>query len=447
MAVAAPPIRYAKSEDVHIAYQVVGDGPIDIVFVAGFVTHLGVLWEYDGYRRFVERLASFARVILFDKRGMGLSDRVQVGTLEERMDDVRAVMDAVDSKRAALLGVSEGGPMSLLFAATYPDRTLALLLCGAELNEETSDEWPWGEQTRAEFEEYIATIADRWGAPFSWSSGFAPDLDPETARRFDDLGNRLLPAAVSPGAAVAVSRMAYEVDARHLLPSITVPTLIVHASGDKVCHPENGRYQAKHIRDATYVELDTRNHVPFADGGALVVPEIQEFLTGVREPTAPDRMLATVVFTDLVGSTEKLATLGDARWRDLLEAHHIAVRRELGRFRGREIDTAGDGFLAAFDGPARAIRCAQAIRESVAELGLAMRAGIHTGECEVIDEKLAGIAVHIGARVAGQAGPGEILASSTVRDLVAGSGIAFAERGTAELKGVPGEWRLFAVLS
>lgn len=440
-----PEVRYARSGDVHVAYQVVGDGPVDIVFVAGFLTHLPLLWEYPGYRRFVERLGSFARVLLFDKRGMGLSDRVQVGTLEERMDDVRAVMDAAGSERAALLGVSEGGPMSLLFAATYPERTTALLLCGAEIREETTDDWPWGEATRQEFEEFIPTMIAGWGSRSLRAEHYAPDLPAEDVRQFEDWSRRLLVEAASPGAVDAFVRMAFEIDVRDVLPSIDVPTLIVHREGDRICHVENARYTAARVSGAHYVELPGANHIPWVGEGEEIAAEIQEFLTGVREAPEPSRVLATVLFTDLVGSTGRAVELGDARWRDLLERHNTAIRRELERFRGREIDTAGDGFLAAFDGPARAIRCAQAIREAVAGLDLELRAGIHTGECEVIGGKLAGIAVHVGARVASQAQAGEILASSTVKDLVAGSAIRFEERGPTTLEGVPGEWRLFAV--
>jgi pimeloyl-ACP methyl ester carboxylesterase len=443
---ALPPVQYARNGDVFIAYQVVGDGPVDLVYVAGFVTHLGVLWEYAGYRRFIERLGAFARVLLFDKRGMGLSDRVHVATLEERMDDVRAVMDAAGSERAVLVGVSEGGPMSLLFAATYPERTEALVLCGAELKEETTDEWPWGEATRDEFEEYISTLPERWAQPWEWSKNFAPDLDPETAAAFDAVGSRLLRESATPGAAVAVQRMAFDVDARHVVPSVSVPTLILHTADDRICHVENARYLAAHIDGARYVELPGSNHVPYADGGDLMLPEIQEFLTGVREPIEPERVLQTVLFTDLVGSTEKVVAVGDRRWRDVLEAHHATVRRQLERFRGREIDTAGDGFLAAFDGPARAIRCAQAIREALSRMELSVRSGLHTGECELVDGKLGGIAVHLGARVASRAEAGEILVSGTVRDLVAGSGIDFDPLGAMSLKGIPGEWSLFRVL-
>jgi class 3 adenylate cyclase len=442
-----PELHYAVSGDVHIAYTVVGEGPIDIVIVAGFLTHLGVLWEEPGYRRFIERLASFARVIQFDKRGMGLSDRVQVGTLEERMDDVRAVMDAVGSERAVLLGTSEGGPMSLLFAASYPERTHALLLVGAEVKERKTDDWPWGEATDEEFEESMAALPGRWGSLGLRPEIFAPSLGAAEAERAHEWSKRLVREASSPGPAIAFMRMAFDIDVRDVCSSISVPTLILHRVGDLVCHVENARFLARTIPGATYVELQGPDHVHWLSqsGGDETVAEIQEFLTGVREPSVPDRVLATVLFTDIVGSTAMLAEVGDSRWRDLLTRHDATVRRQLERFRGREIDTAGDGFLASFDGPARAIRCAQAIQESVASLGLEVRTGVHTGECEVDGDKLRGIAVHIGARVAARAEAGEILASGTVRALVAGSGIEFEDRGAVELKGVPGDWQLYAV--
>jgi pimeloyl-ACP methyl ester carboxylesterase len=444
MADTMPAIRYALSGDVHVAYQVVGEGPVDVVFVEGFVTNRHVIWEEPSYRRFVERLGSFARVILFDKRGMGLSDRVQAGTLEERMDDVRAVMDAVGSERAALIGESEGGPLSMLFAAAHPERTLALVLAGAEVKEDKTEDWPWGESTRQEFEESMATLAERWSIPPSSLSIFVPSRgdDPRLLQWFA----RLKVQAASPAAAEAFMRMAHEIDVRHVVPAIRVPTLILHSVGDRVCHVENARYLARNLPGARYVELPGGDHVMYAELADLALAEIREFLTGVREAPEPDRVLATVLFTDLVGSTERATELGDRRWRELLEAHHAAVRRELERFGGRELDTAGDGFLAAFDGPARAIRCATAVIAAVGALGLQMRAGVHTGECEVLGEKLAGLAVHVGARVAAQAAPGEVLVSGTVRDLIAGSGIELEDRGLYALKGIDEERRLYAAV-
>jgi class 3 adenylate cyclase len=438
-----PPIRYAQNGDVHIAYRVVGDGPLDLVFVAGAITNLDVLWEMPDYRRFCEDLASFSRLILFDKRGMGLSDRVRVGTLEERMDDVRAILDDVGSKSASLMGSSEGGPMSIVFAATYPERTRALVLCGAEVKEEKTEDWPWGESTRPEFEASmdVDRIVERWG------KGLSIDIlvpsrkgDPHLQEQV----GRLQVHSASPQDAIAFMRMAFEIDVRHVVPSLSVPTLILHRVDDQVCHVENARWLSRHVQGSRYVELPGGDHLPFVDGGDIV-DEIREFLTGVREPAEPDRVLATVLFTDIVGSTERARELGDRRWRDLLDRHNEIVRRDLERYRGREIDTAGDGFFATFDGPARAIRCARTVVDDLRGIGLDVRAGLHTGEVELAGEAVRGIAVHTGARVAGQAGPGEVLVSQTVKDLVAGSGIDVEDRGSHELKGIPGDWRLYAV--
>ena len=437
------PVQYAESGDVHVAYRVLGDGPFDLVWVSGAITSLDAAWEIPEYRRFCQRLASFSRLITFDKRGMGLSDRVRVGTLEERMDDVRAIMDDVGSESAVIAGVSEGGPMSMLFAATYPERTRALVLCGAEVKEETTDDWPWGEATREEFEKYIDMdrILARWGKGLSFDA-FAPSRAGD--ERLRAAWGRIQAQGASPHEAVAFMRMAFEIDVRHVAPAISVPTLIVHRTEDQICHVGNARFLAAHIEGARYVELPGKDHMSFLDSDDIL-DEIQEFLTGVREPEEPERVLATVLFTDIVGSTERARELGDQRWRDLLEEHHAVVRRELERFRGREIDTAGEGFFATFDGPARGIRCGKAIVESVRSVGLDVRAGLHTGEVELTGDAVRGIAVHTGARVASQAGAGEVLVSQTVRDLVAGSGIELEDRGAKELKGIPGEWRLYAV--
>ena len=443
MSSAEPEIRYARSGDVHVAYYAVGQGPLDIVFIHGALTNLKVLRDEPGIRRFYDRLASFSRLIMFDKRGMGLSDHVSVGSLEERMDDIRAVMDAVGSERAALIGMSEGGPLSMLFAATYPERTEALLLVGAEVKEEKTGDWPWGEATRESFETAMETLPERWGTSGANVTYFIPSAGNDP--RLQDWWRRLMVESASPGTAIAFMRMAFEIDVRDIVGSVRVPTLILHRQGDHVCHVENARYLAKRIPGARYLELHGDDHIPWGQNGDEIAAEIQEFLTGARESPRPDRVLTTVLFTDLVGSTERAVTVGDRRWAGLLESHHAALRRELARFRGREIDTAGDGFLASFDGPARAIRCASAAIDSVRGLGLEIRAGVHTGECEVVGEKLGGIAVHIGARVAAKANAGEILVSGTVKDLVAGSGIAFEDRGVAELKGVPGSWPLYAV--
>jgi class 3 adenylate cyclase len=437
-------VRFARSGDVHVAYRVVGDGPIDLVYVQGAYTHLEIDWELPAYRRYCERLAEFTRLVVFDKRGMGMSDRVpETVTLEERMDDVRAVMDAVGSERAAVIGESEGGPLALLFAAAHPERTVGLILQGAFVRQRRDADWPWGELNEQELEEYLAALPEHWGSGGPTFSRLAPSVgDAEWGRAWF---GRLQVHAATPGAWVGYRRMSFGIDARHVASAVNVPTLIVHAVGDHICNVENARFLARTIRGARYVELPGEDHVPwFAPDATLA--EIREFLTGRREPTIPDRMLATVLFTDLVGSTARATELGDRRWRELLEQHNAAVRRELERFGGDEVDTAGDGFFATFDGPARAIRCARAIVDAVRPLGLEVRAGLHTGEVELLDGKVAGIAVNIGARVAARAAAGEVLVSGTVRDLVAGSGIAFEDRGVAELKGVPGEWRLSAVL-
>ena len=435
-------VRFARSGEVDVAYRVVGDGPIDLVYVQGSLTHLEANWELPQFRRYCERLAEFTRLVLFDKRGMGMSDRVPgATTLEERMDDIRAIMDAVGSERAALMGESEGGPLSMLFAAAHPERTLALILQGAEVRERTDEDWPWGENTREEFEAAMASIPERFSSGVGIYA-IAPSVaGQEWAREWRA---KVVRHAATPSSAEAFMRMAFEIDVRHVAPAINVPTLVLHAVGDRVCHVENARFLAQAIAGATYVELPGDDHVPWFDPEPTLA-EIREFLTGRREAGSPDRVLATVLFTDLVGSTERAAELGDRRWRDLLEQHHATIRRELERYDGRELDTAGDGFFATFDGPARAIRCAGAIVDAVGSLGLQVRAGLHTGEVELVDGKVAGIAVNIGARVAARAGPGEVLVSGTVRDLVAGSGLEFEDRGAAPLKGIPGEWRLFAV--
>jgi class 3 adenylate cyclase len=434
-----PETRYAKSGDVSIAYQVVGDGPIDLVLVPGFVSHLDVDWDHPWHARFLRRLASFSRLIRFDKRGTGLSDRPGgLPDLETRMDDVRAVMDAANSERAALFGYSEGGPMSVLFAATYPEMSTALALYGTYAKRsDPDDDYPWA-ATWEERQDYAKQIEEDWGSDADLHR-LCPGAD-DAMEKWWGVRAR---AAASPGAARDLILMNSLIDVRHVLPAVQVPTLVLHRSGDLDSLPDEGRYVAEHIPGARFVELTGADHVPWIDADQ-VVDEIEEFLTGARPAPEYDRVLATVLFTDIVGSTRRAVELGDRRWRELLEAHNDAVRTQLDRFRGHEVDTAGDGFLATFDGPARAIRAAHAIQESVSRLGIELRAGLHTGECELANGKVRGIAVHTGARVAALAEPGEVLVSSTVRDLVAGSGIAFEERGEHELKGVPGTWRLYA---
>jgi class 3 adenylate cyclase len=435
------PIRYARSGEVEIAYRTLGDGPIDLVFAQGWLTHLNVLAEEPAYRRFCESLSGFARLILFDKRGMGLSDRVEVGTLEERMDDVRAILDDLRSERAVLLGISEGGPMSILFAATYPERTQALILCGGEVKEELTDDWPWGESTREQHQAAMARVPKTWGSgamiDYIWPSVSGDEHRYAWMRRMEV-------EAATPRVAAAFMDMAFGIDVRDVAPTVNVPTLILHSPRDQVCNVENARFLAREISGARYVELTGRDHIPWGDCMDEIVAHMREFLTGTREAPEPERALATILFTDIVDSTTRATNLGDKRWRDVLERHHETIRRELTRFRGRELDTAGDGFFASFDGPARAIRCAVAAVDAVRPLGIEIRAGVHTGECERFGDKLGGIAVHIGARVASAALPGEVLVSSTVKDLVSGSGIEFVDRGEHQLKGIPGTWRLFA---
>ena len=437
-----PETCYARSGDVNIAYQVVGEGPLDLVLVPGWMSNIEVFWEEPLAVRFFERLASFSRLILFDKRGTGLSDRVaDVPNLETRMDDVRAVLDAVGSSRAALLGYSEGGPMCALFAATYPDRTTALIMIGSYARRIWASDYPCG-IARAVWDDFADSVVREWGGPVGLDVR-APSVASDP--RFRDWWARYLRQSGSPATGRSVLLMNAEIDVRHVLPAIRVPTLILHNVNEQTIPVEAGRHLARHIPNAKYVELPGVDHLPFVGNADAILDEIEEFLTGTRRGVEPDRVLATVLFTDIVDATRKASEVGDRRWRDLLEAHHGAVREELGRFRGREIDTAGDGFLAAFDGPARAVRAASAIRGNVRRLGLEIRAGLHTGECEIMGAKLSGVAVHIGARIASLAGAGEVLVSSTVHDLVAGSGLRFADRGLHTLKGVPGDWRVYAV--
>jgi pimeloyl-ACP methyl ester carboxylesterase/class 3 adenylate cyclase len=437
-----PETWYALSGDVSIAYQVAGDGPFDVVLVPGYVSHVELAWEAGFHGDFRRRLASFCRLILFDKRGTGMSDPVTgAPTLETRMDDVRAVMDAAGSERAALVGMEEGTPMSILFAATHPKRTSALVLLGGYPRALWAPDYPsgWSESVyRSQLEADLKIFRDREGAARDFTELFG-----EEPAKLVDYYRR----CTSPAMMAALNRMNAEIDVRPVLPLVRVPTLVLHGDRDYV-PIEAGRYNAERIPGARLVEL-TGGHLPAGDEFERFCDEIERFLVSVcaaaEEEPEPESVLATVLFTDIVGSTAKAAELGDRGWRDLLARHHDLTRRELSRFRGQEVDTAGDGFFASFDGPARGIRCARAIAEQVQGLGVEIRAGLHTGECEVLDDKVTGIAVSIGARVAAEAGPGEVLVSQTVKDLVAGSGLEFEDRGAAELKGVPGEWRLYAV--
>lgn len=437
-----PETRYARSGDVNIAYQVFGAGAIDLVYVPGWVSNVEENWEDPDYEAMLRRLASFARVIVFDKRGTGLSDRVAVErlpTLEQRMDDVRAVMDAAGSRRAAVFGASEGGNMSLLFAATYPDRTTALVTFGIFAKRIWSEDYPWAPRPD-EREREIESVEREWGRLDP--SGIAPSALPEQLERLA----RYIRHSASPGAAVALLRMNTQIDVRDVLPTIRVPTLMFQRLDDRDVHIDEARWIASRIPGARLVEVAGDAHVPWLGERDGFLGEIEEFLTGARPEHVSDRVLATVLFTDLVGSTERAVRFGDEQWGEILTRHHELVRRELTRHRGVEVDSAGDGFFARFDGPARAIRCALAIVDGVrAELDLDVRAGIHTGECELVGEKIAGIAVHTGARIASHADPGEVVVSSTVRDLVAGSGLEFRDRGRVALKGLPDVWQLWSV--
>ena len=440
-----PTTKYAKNGDVHIAYQVVGDGEHDLVLVPGWISHVEYAWEEPSFASFLKRLASFSRLILLDRRGTGLSDRTSdLPTLEQRMDDVRAVMDASGTERAAVVGLSEGGPMCMMFAATYPARTSALVLYGTFARMVRTADYPIGLPAE-QLERFLDAVEQNWGTGAISAESFGPSAAHDEA--FRRSWARFERLAVSPGGMKSLLRMTSETDARHTLPVIRVPTLILHREGDRVVRVAAARYIAERIRGAKYVELPGADHFPWLGDVDAIIGEIEEFVTGERSGEEADRVLATVMFTDIVGATERAVALGDRRWRELLDRHYAVIREELERFRGREVDTAGDGFFAAFDGPARAVRCAEEIVREMRELGLDVRVGLHTGECEVLDDKLSGIAVHTGARIAALAGAGEVLVSSTVKDLVAGSGIRFEERGIERLKGIPGEWRLYRVAS
>jgi pimeloyl-ACP methyl ester carboxylesterase/DNA-binding winged helix-turn-helix (wHTH) protein/class 3 adenylate cyclase len=435
-----PETMYARSGDVNIAYQVIGDAPLDLVFVMGWVSHLEYFWREPSFARFLLRLASFSRLILFDKRGTGLSDRVpinQLPTLEQRMDDVRAVMNAVGSERAALCGVSEGGPMCSLFAATYPEKTLALVMIGTYAKRIRDAEYPWG-PTQEEREHFFEVMREHWGGPVGIDER-APSVanDP----KFRDWWATYLRMGASPGAAVALTQMNAEIDVRNVLPSIRVPSLVMHRREDQCLRVEEGRFVAERIPGAKFVELPGNDHLPFVGDQDAILDEMEEFLTGVRHTPEPDTVLATVLFTRIAGTSNQLK---HSNWEELLRRLRAHIAKEIEWFRGREIDMVGDRPLAIFDGPARAIRCALAITEYASRLGVETRAGLHTGECEILDGKVAGAAAEIGECVASEAQAGEVLVSGTVKDLVAGSGIKFDDRGIRTMANC-GEWRLFAV--
>ena len=430
-----PVTRYAKSGDVHIAYQTFGEGPVNLVLAPPWVSNIENYWDEPDFARWLERLGSYARVVMFDKRGTGMSDRVAaLPGLDERMDDLRAAMDAAGMKRAAVMGISEGGSLAALFAATYPDRCDALVLYGS---------FARFAKTQEALAQFLGYIDQAWGTGGSLPL-YAPSCgsDPAFQRwwgRFERLG-------ASPAAATELMRMNSQIDISNIVPTVRVPTLVIHRTEDVTVNVEAGRFLAEHIPGARYLELPGKDHIPFVgDNAGEIADAIQEFLTGSRGSVEIDRVLATVLFTDIVGSTEKAAALGDSRWRKLLDDHHVTIRRNLTRFRGREVKTTGDGIFATFDGPARGVRCACAIAEEIRPLGIDVRAGLHTGECEMMGDDVGGIAVHIGARVASLAGAGEVLVSRTVKDLVAGSGLRFADRGSRTLKGVPGDWQIYAV--
>jgi class 3 adenylate cyclase/alpha-beta hydrolase superfamily lysophospholipase len=436
--------HYAKSADgTNIAYQVHGDGASNLVFVSGFVSHAELVWEEPAIAGFLRRLASFSRLLTYDKRGQGLSDRLgRPPTLEESMDDLKAVMDAADCERAAVFGISEGGPLSALFAAAHPERVSSLVLYGTYARLTKAPDYPEGIRVDR-FEEWTRTIEREWGGAVGvefWAPGEAGN------QAFEHWWARLLRQGTSPSGAIDLLNLYLEIDVRSALGTIAAPALVLHRTGDRMVPIRQGRYLAKGIPDARLVELSGDDHLVFVGDSGGLLDEVEEFLVGSRQARDVDRALATVLFTDIVGSTETAARLGDRRWSELLAHHDSAVRRALAIHRGREVKTMGDGFLATFDGPARAIRCAGSIRDDLQQIGITVRAGIHTGEVETIGTDVGGMAVTIGARVGELAGPGEVLVSSTVKELVVGSGIEFRQRGAHRLKGTPDKWSLFAVV-
>jgi pimeloyl-ACP methyl ester carboxylesterase len=446
--VVSPETRYARSGDVSVAFQIVGEGPIDLVYVPGFVSNVEMSWRVPDFATYLRRLAAFSRLIIFDKRGTGMSDRTSgVPTLETRMDDLRAVMDAAGSARAVVLGISEGGPMSILFAATYPERVAGLVLLATSPRPIWATDYPFGESIE-DYDRWTRRTVDAWGSKDGLEAlvaEFAPGYDEVNRIAMGDY----LRQSASPGAVEALDVLNKSIDVRAILPAVRTPTCVLSLTGDRPAIVNGSRYMAERIQDARLVEIAGRGHHPTTENVDAIVSEVERFvgsLVGQHHNGETDgRLLATLLFTDIVDSTAHAARLGDRDWQGLLSRHHALVRRELTRYRGQELDTAGDGFFARFDGPGRAIRCAQRIVSGVRELGIEVRAGVHTGECELFERKVGGIAVSIGARVASQAGPGEVMVSSTVHDLVAGSGLSFEDRGRHRLKGLTGEWQLYAV--
>ncbi len=445
--ISMPPTRYARSGDVSVAYQVIGDGPVDLIFVPGFVSHVELFWDLPPVVRMFERITSFARLIIFDKRGTGLSDPVSnFPTLEERMDDVRAVMEAAGSERAVIMGASEGVPMSLLFATSHPELVSSLILYGGMARSTWAPDYPWATPAEDLIESSTAM------APYLYDGAILETMAPTLADnpQARQMFARLQRYGASPAMLQQSFLMFLDIDVRAILPIVDVPTLVLHRRGDMAVNRRAAEWMAGQIPGAKYVELPGIDHLMFAGDAEALIDEIEEFVTGMRRAAEVDRVLATVMFTDIVDSTQRASGMGDTAWRDLLDAQNEVLRRELARFRGREVKTLGDGMLATFDGPARAIRCGLAMTQAVRSLGIEVRVGLHTGEIELIGDPdeggdVAGIAVHIAARVGAKAGTGEVLVSGTVKDLVAGSGIAFSDRGQHVLKGIPDEWRLFAV--
>ena len=434
-----PRTKYAKSGDVSVAYQVFGSGAVDLVYVPGWISDVEAAWEEPQFAQFLRRLGEFSRVIMFDKRGTGLSDRdVGYPTLEERMDDVRAVMDAAGSERAVIFGQSEGGGMSCLFAATYPERTRALVLFGAFARRSPAPDYPWA-PSREERDRWISLIEENWGETTDVFD-LAPSRagDEALAEWFATMSRR----AASPGSAVMLARINTDIDVRAVLPAIRVPTLVMQRRGDRDVKVEEAEFIAAQIPNAKLCLMDGQDHIFWCGDADRVLSEIQEFATGSRPTPAIDRVLATVLATDIVDSTRRARELGDAGWTMLLERHHQAVRKEISRFRGVEINTAGDSFMVAFDGPGRAVRCALAIHEATKPLGLELRAGLHSGECVLAGGARSGIALHVAARVAAQAGPRQTLASRTVKDLCIGSGLSFQTLGSFPLKGLEDDWEI-----